>query len=167
MFNDGELDLNEEDMAFFNNHCKLSRHTLQISKCFENDCGHCSSHPVRSNMFVLLKSRFVPPPCKLRRNVESGELEIADPWNSKQGDKWANLWIPTSLRLTIPNLHCDTFNGELNEAELKSLICNCCNAQFGSKKMMTLHERSAHSGHKDVIFICIYFFLYHNLITQT
>ena len=44
-------------------------------------------------------------------------------------------------------MHCDAFNGELNEAELKSLICNCCNTQFGSKRMMKLHERCAHRGH--------------------
>ncbi len=62
--------LTSEDWEFLNDHARFSRHSIQISKCFDSDCDHCSSHPLRSQIFKLLGSRFVPPPYAITRNED-------------------------------------------------------------------------------------------------
>lgn len=60
--------LDKDDFIFLNNHAVFGRHSLQIAKCFDAEC--CEKP--RSQVFKMLKSRFIPPPYVLRRHSTAG-----------------------------------------------------------------------------------------------
>ena len=136
-----KADLTAADWEFLGDHAKFSRHSLQISKCFDVSC--CK--PPRSPVFRLLKSRFIPPPYALVRDV-FGDIKLADPDQPEQGCFFPDLTFRLGFRCGADNLHNDTYNGELTQSELKSLICKVCGKQFGNKTQVKLHKRHTHKN---------------------
>ena len=93
---DVDLPLSKEDYIWLNDHAKMSRHTLQIAKCGDRDC--CS--PLRSDIFKVLKSRFVPAPYCLKRD-EEGAIILSDENSYKVGKNGSDEMMPLSFRLSI------------------------------------------------------------------
>ena len=136
-----KAELTAEDWDFLGDHAKFSRHSLQISKCFDASC--CK--PPRSPVFRLLKSRFIPPPYGLVRD-DSGDIKLANPDQPEQDCYFADLTFRLAFRCGADNLHYDTYNGELTQSELKSLICKVCGKQFGNKTQVKSHKKHTHKN---------------------
>lgn len=105
------------DHKWFVNHVKISRYSLQISKCMANHfCTTCK--PIRSPIFKLLKGRFIPPPYALIRD-EIGHMFVADHQNVPANAFMPKLLYRLAVRQKIENLRMDTFNNELNDEKLQ------------------------------------------------
>ena len=80
----------EPSAAWLENHCLISKYSLQISKCNNRDC--CSEP--RSNIHELINGQFVPGPKLLSRD-SSGKIDV----NSTESIKYKTRY--TSLSETI------------------------------------------------------------------
>ena len=136
-------DLSKEDWEYLGDHAKFSRHSLQISKCLDSSC----CEPARSPVFRLLKARFVPPPYALVRDQE-GDIKLANPDKPESNCFYPDLSFRLGFRCGVEELHYDTYNGELTQSDLKSLLCSVCGQQFGNKKQVKLHRKYTHQNTK-------------------
>ena len=135
--------LNDADWDFIKRHVRLTRHSIQIAKCVQSDCAHCSTHPVRCPIiFNILKSRFIPIPFAIKR--QSGTVKPVNPTDVDDDCQWPHLWIRLALPLVDESLTMDTYNGELTEEMLKKLRCPNCGKQWPNQKLMKLHKKHAH-----------------------
>ena len=139
------------DFEWIQKHVVLSRHSIQIAKCFDENCD-CKI--ARSNLFNLNKLRFIPPPYAI--NMSEAGLKLLDP---SQVDTetpfrdWPDLQFRIAHRINDENLKMDTFNAELSKEELKKLICPICKEQFQNKTFALAHRRALHK----FSFVCFVF----------
>ena len=131
------------DFKWFKSHCVVSRHSLQIAKCFDKNCISCKK--VRSPIFTVLKSRFIPPPIAMEHD-KNGQLKLVDPNHIKPGNK-RYYWPDYNMRskyIGLKNLSMDTYNSEISEEDLIKLTCDICKEQFQNQTFLKLHRIALH-----------------------
>jgi hypothetical protein len=147
-------DLNESELLkkgpeWFSIHVTTSQYMTQIVKCTDESC---CSRP-RSNIFDVLKNRFLPPPVPIQQTDDG--LKVAESKDINRG-VFASLFLAGSLNFdnllkdrmsgfkSIPHdMFCPSLNGKL-----VTRICKICQKYFSSLTILKDHYKWHKSTYK-------------------
>ncbi|XP_015116810.1 uncharacterized protein LOC107040985 [Diachasma alloeum] len=136
----------EVDASWYEKHARESQYLLQIAKCGEEEC--CG--PMRSDLSLIQPDRFLPPPCRLKQDDQTGQLSISVTHNTGEEARFLPLFqrlsitVPRDKWIKMPyDACCPTV-----QSQLESRMCSQCELYFASKKAANSNVKSIHKNSK-------------------